>query len=157
MTRDMVARLVAEAFADVAAPSPLDIAHCEQCELWVTRFLAGLPDDWREIDADDLAHESSALASVTPAAWQFLLPAYMVWHLDHCRDSPSNTVDHLISQLTRGDATDPWILEGYESLSGKQARAVSTFLGFVASQQHDLLLAENAQRALDSYWRARAA
>ena len=157
MTRDQVARLVSDAFADVPAPAETEIAHCEQCELWVERFLVGLPSDWRQIAAADIAHESSALTAVTPSALRFLLPAYLVWHLDHYEHSPSNTVDHLIYQLTRGDCTDPHIADGYDSLSPSQVRAVAAFLEYVAGLQHDPTLAADAHRALASYWRDRAA
>jgi hypothetical protein len=157
VTRDQVARLVSEAFADVPAPSATEIAHCEQCELWVERFLVRLPSDWRQIAAADLAYESSALTAVTPSAWRFFLPAYIVWHLDHFEHSSSNTVDHLIYQLTRSDSTDAHIADGYDSLSQGQVRAVAAFLEFVAGQQHDPILAADAQRALVSYWRDRAA
>ena len=156
-TRDQVAQLVSAAFSDEPAPLPNEIAHCEQCELWVERFLAGLPPDWRLIPADDLAYESSALTAVTPQALRFLLPAYMVWHLHHFEGSRSNTVDHLIYQLTRSDSTDPHTAEGYESLSKNQVRAVAAFLEFVASQRHDLKLATDAEHALASHWRDRAA
>lgn len=157
MTSDQVVRVVSEAFADVPAPLPTELAHCEQCEIWVQRFLAGLPVDWRQIADDDLAYESSALTAVTVSAWRFLLPAYIVWHLHHSEDSSSDTVDKLIYQLTRSDSTDSHIADGYESLSPPQVRAVAAFLEFVAGQRRDPILATDAERALASYWRARAA
>ena len=156
MTGDQVARLVSEAFAEVSAPLPTEIAHCRECEIWVTRFLAGLPSDWRQIADDDIASEYAALTAVTAEAFRFLLPAYIVWHLHHYEDSVSNTVDHLIYQLTRGDATDPHIAEGYESLSQPQVQAVAAFLEFVVGQRQDPILAADARLALASYWQVRA-
>jgi hypothetical protein len=157
LTGDQVVGLVQEAFADVPAPSRDEVAHCEQCELFVQRFLVHLPSDWRRIADEDLAYESSALTAATPSAWRFLLPAYIVWHLNHYDRSTSNTVDHLISQLTRSESTDRHIAEGYEGLSLAQVRAVAAFLEFIAGQQHDPILANDAQVALASYWRERAA
>lgn len=157
LTRDEIIGRVQDAFAEVRAPSQGKIAHCEQCELFAGRFLAGLPSDWRRIAAEDLAYESSALTAVTPSAWRFLLPAYIVWHLNNYERSNSNTVDYLIYQLTRSESTDRHIADGYESLSEVQVRAVAAFLEFIAGQHHDPILAKDAQQALASYWREHAA
>ncbi len=157
LTCDEIVGLVQGAFAEARAPSQGEIAHCEQCELFAGRFLAGLPSGWRRIADEDLAYESSALTAVTPSAWRFLLPAYIVWHLNNYDRSTSNTVDHLIYQLTRSESTDRHIADGYQSLSQTQVRAVAAFLEFIAGQQHDPILANDAQRALASYWREHAA
>jgi hypothetical protein len=79
-----------------------------------------------------------------------------VWHINNYERSTSNTVDHLIYQLTHSASLDQHMAEGYDSLSQAQVRAVAAFLEFIATQQHDPVLANDARAALTSYWRQRA-
>jgi len=154
-SRDEVIAQIQAAFADTARPAMAEFAHCAQCELWLERFLPSCPERWDRISSENIEYEYAALTACTPAAWRFLLPAYITWHLRHHADSSSNTVDHLIYQLTRSDRTDPHILAGYESLSPAQTHAVAAFLSFVAGETDDEFLACDAAEALSSYWQAR--
>lgn len=148
---------IRRAFEGTTRPDPHDFVHCEQCEIFLGRFLTSCPERWEEIPADDISHESSALTAVTPGGWQFLLPAYMIWHLhNYNRCTDSNTVDNLIWNLTWDDNTDDYIAQGFRILSPKQVRAVDAFLAYVAAQTDDLSLAGEAAKARASYW-ARAA
>ena len=54
----------------------------------IRRLLESCPATWEEIGSDYISHESSALTAVTPLGWQFLLPAYMIWHLQNYRQCP---------------------------------------------------------------------
>jgi hypothetical protein len=158
MSRDEVIEAIRAAFTGVAAPPPEEIAHCAQCrDVWLERF-PSLPPTWADIEAADIEYEHEALTAVTPSAWRFLLPAYLTWHVQNFdRHTSSNTVDFLIYQLTRTEKTDLYILECYQILSGEQVRAVAKFLRFIGNQSYDSILAEDAQKALSSYWAARAA
>ena len=152
LSKRSVIRLIERAFRGERRPERDELAHCEQCSLWVERFLEFCPDDWRQIPDADIAYEAEALTAVKPAAWRFLLPAYLVWHLENFDDSSSNTVHHLIYQLTLEESTDAHIRDGYESLSREQRRAVAAFLRFIARQPHDEFLARDASKALSAHW-----
>lgn len=149
---------IRRAFAGIGRPHPDDFVHCEQCEIFLGRFLECCPDNWEEIRADDIADESSALTAVTPRGWQFLLPAYMIWHLqNYNRPTDSNTVDHVVWNLTWSESTDDYIAEGFRTLSPEQVRAVDAFLTFIARQTDDATLAADAETARRSYWATAAA
>ena len=148
---------IRQAFAGTPRPDPPDFV-CEQCELFLGCFLKACPATWEEIRSEDISKESSALTAVTPRGWRFLLPAYMVWHLQHYdRQTSSNTVDYLIYNLTWSENKDDHILGGFRSLSPKQMRVVDAFLAFIAAQTYDDILAEDAAKARASYWKDAAA
>ena len=158
MSKDEVIGLIQRAFASVTRPPMDDLVHCEQCEIFVDGLLEFCPEHWEEIRSDYVATESSALTAVTPSAWQFLLPAYMIWHVqNYNRSRDSNTVDNVIWNFTWTDSTDAHIADGFRRLAPHQVKAVDAFLAFVESQIEDPLLAIEAAKARKSYWAGAAA
>jgi hypothetical protein len=157
MSKEEVIETIRHAFAETTRPNSGDFVHCEQCQLFVGRLLETCPDTWEEIDADYIASESSALTAVTPRGWRFLLPAYMIWHIQNYNQrTDSNTVDYIVWNLTWDENKDDHIDAGFRTLSSPQVRAVDAFLAFIAAQTDDPGLAEDAVKARESYW-ARAA
>jgi hypothetical protein len=157
MPKEEVISRIRRAFAEITRPSLDDFVHCELCEIFLTRFLESCPARWEEIRSDDIAYESSALTAVTPLGWQFLLPAYLIWHLqNYDQPTDSNSVNHIVWNLIWNDDQDEHIAAGFRTLSLEQVRAVDAFLAFVASQDDDPMLAADAATARESYW-ARAA
>jgi hypothetical protein len=154
-SKSRVIQLIRRAFWETPAPGPDEILHCGACELWLESFLPAFPESWEQLRDDDIADEYEALTATKPKAWRFLLPAYLIWHLRNYDGSNSNTVNHLIYQLTRTEKTDSYIVECYEGLSSEQARAVTAFLSFIARQDDDARLAIDAAKALSSYWAKR--
>ena len=157
MSKDEVIAIIQRAFATTERPDLAEMAHCEECEIFLGALLQTCPASWQEISWEYISLESSALTALTPRGWRFLLPAYMVWHLQH-HDQPtdSNTVDTVVWNLVWKEAMDQHIADGFRSLSRQQARAVDAFLAFIAAQNHDRRLAEDAAAARRVYW-ARAA
>jgi hypothetical protein len=154
-SKSKVIQLIRRAFWETLAPGPDEILHCAACELWLESFLPALPEHWQQLRDDDIDLEYAALTAVKPKASRFLLPAYLIWHLRNYDCSSSNTVGHLIWQLTRTEKTDIYILECYEGLSSEQVRAVAAFLSFMVRQDDDARLAGDAAQALSSYWAKR--
>ena len=107
MSNKEVIEEIRRAFAGTKRPDPRDFVHCEQCEIFLGRYLECCPETWEEIRSEDISYESSALTAVTPRGWQFLLPAYMVWHLQHYdQKTNSSTVDYLVYNLTWSEDKD---------------------------------------------------
>lgn len=153
MARDLVIESIRHAFAGTTRPARENFVQCEQCEIFVGRLLASCPASWEEIRSDYIPHESSALTALTPLGWQFLLPAYMIWHLQNysqCTDS--NTIDNVISNLTWSEDMDEHLVAGYRTLTHAQVRAVDAFLAFIAEQNDDVRLAADAAKARALYW-----
>jgi hypothetical protein len=157
MSKEELIETIRLAFAETKRPNPDEFVHCEQCQLFVGPLLETCPDTWDEIGADYIASESSALTAVTPRGWRFLLPAYMIWHLQNYNQrTDSDTVDNIVWNLTWVENKDDHIAAGFRSLSSLQGRAVDAFLAFIAAQTDDPGLAADAVTARESYW-ARAA
>jgi hypothetical protein len=158
MRKEDVIEVIRSAFVRTTRPSTADFVHCEQCEIFLTRFLESCPAKWDEIPPDDISHESSALTAVTPLGWQFLLPAYMIWDLENYNQrTDSNTVENVVWNLTWDDNKDEHIAAGFLMLSPEQVRAVDAFLAFIAGQNDDPILAADAAKARESYWKRAAA
>jgi hypothetical protein len=157
MSKEEVIEAIRRAFAETKRPNLDDFVHCEQCEIFVGPLLETCPDTWEDIRSDYISCESSALTALTPRGWRFLLPAYMIWHLqNYTQRNGSNTVDNIVWNLIWDENTDDHIAAGFQTLSSQQVRAVDAFLAFIAAQTDDRGLAADAAQARESYW-ARAA
>lgn len=150
-SRDVIA-LIESAFASVRRPAPDQISHCDECDLWVERFLESDVADWRDLSPDDISYEYAALTAVTPAGWRFLVPAYLVWYVKNPHAN-SNTHEHLLWQLTLREDDDDHQRTCFESLDRRQARAVVAFLDFVAENSELEHCIRDARIAYESYWR----
>ena len=153
MSKEDVIVAIRRAFSETGRPDLHDFVHCEQCEIFLGTLLASCPERWQDIRSENIARESSALTAVTPHGWRFLLPAYMLWHLQHYdQKTHSNTVDNLVWNLTWDEDKDEHIVDGFRSLSRQQASAVDAFLRFIEAQTYDARLASDAMKARQLYW-----
>jgi hypothetical protein len=150
-TSQEVIDLIIEAFASVSRPPPERFSHCDQCDLWLERFIESDVHDWSALSGEDISHEYAALTAVTPEGWRFLLPAYMIWYIRH-PDAYSNTSEHLLWQLTRRSEDDLQKRACFEGLNFSQARAVEAFLSFVVVNAEEEHKERDARAALESYW-----
>ena len=150
-TPQEVITLITDAFSSVRRPPPEQFSHCDQCDLWVERFLESDVQNWRDLLSDDIAYEYAALTAVTPQGWQFLVPAYMIWYVRHPK-ARSNTSEHLVWQLTRRSWDDAHKRACFEGLDASQAMAVKAFLSYVAQNGEYENDQKDARVALESFW-----
>ena len=126
-------------------------------ETALTRRLHDLTyEQWSQIPDWAIAQAPSALSFLSPEAYRFHLPAYMVWTLENYDTSNSLSADMTIYSLLVADHYDDvraLKLARFELFDHAQRNAVVTFLRFAASHG-EYLDAQAAQRALDSYWAA---
>lgn len=133
-------------------PEPERFSHCDECNLWLERFLNSPAASWRVLSADDVSYEYAALTAVTPAGWRFLVPAYLLWYVKNPHAN-SNTREHLLWQLTLREDDDDHKRACFESLDLRQAKAVVAFLDFVAENSEVESSIRDARIAAESYWR----
>jgi hypothetical protein len=153
MSKEDVIVAIRRAFAETRRPDLHDFVHCEQCEIFLGSLLDSCPERWQDIRSEDISRESSALTAVTPLGWRFLLPAYMLWHLQqYDQKTDANTVDNLVWNLAWDEDKDEHIVDGFRSLSRQQAAAVDAFLSFIEAESHDARLASDATKARQLYW-----
>ena len=84
-TREQTASLkqkVLAAFADVPRPNKDDIVECDCDECRdVQKSFAEV--DWETVSPSVLEENKDKLSLLSPAAFQYLLPAYLLYSLDH--------------------------------------------------------------------------
>src|SRR5687767_331164 len=125
MPKEAVIDAIWRAFGAVTRPSLDDFVHCEQCEIFVGRLLVSCPANWNEISSYYSSHESSALNALTPLSWQFLLPAYMTWHLQNYNQrKDSSTVGTVVWNLVWDEPIDEHNPAGFRTLYLEQVRTV---------------------------------
>ena len=109
---------------------------------------------WREVSSETLETNHSALCFFSAGAWQFFLPAYLIWTLRSFRESDSFTVDSTIYSLTPERKSDlrQWQLSRFARLNRDQVSVVAAFLEFMRDHTNDLADEEAAAAALDEYW-----
>ena len=99
VTASQVVDKINAAFTEVVRPPDDDFLHCSACEIWLERFLDSSAQKWQDLRSEDIAYEYAAPTAVTPAGFRFLLPAFMIWHVNNPTSS-ANTQEHLLYQLT---------------------------------------------------------
>ncbi|SPP63306.1 DUF6714 family protein [Nitrospira lenta] len=78
---------IALSFAKISHPAPNNIAphQCEECAEARETFIQ---KDWRMLSSDVMEGHFDQLSLLSPEAFQFFLPAFMCFSLDHL-DSPT--------------------------------------------------------------------
>lgn len=132
-------------FHDVMRLPDTAMFNSEMDYLWTESYIGG-NEQWQNLPPEFIALECSALRSVTPLGFQFLIPAYMCWLLEN-KESSSNTSDHTIYALN----SSPLSSNSFEFLSIEQSKVICEFLAWATSQT-EYLDTEAAQEALNSYW-----
>jgi len=94
------------------------------------------------------------LCFLSPEAYPFFLPAYMIYGLEDPPDS--NVLMFTVLDLIAPAPSDPGLKEYFLSqiakLTREQKKAITSFLEYVKEQHEDYLLDE-ADEALQSYWK----
>lgn len=153
MKREAVISLIDAAFAGVVHPGDV-LLHPSCRDDTDIRPFYGVRD-WRSIDSHLIETSDAALCFFSPAAFQYFLPAFMVWTLDNCSTSDSFTVDATIYSLDPTTSDGPqqrFMLSKYALLSDQQRRAIVVFLEQM-SKNPDHCDAEAAESALAKYWK----
>jgi Family of unknown function (DUF6714) len=156
-TAQRVIGLIREAFSGVHCPKVQDLLRDSNVDpLWAEAFLNETETDWLQIDPTKIEKECSALTVLSPSAFRFYLPAYMLWDLNNFQTSKSNTVDHVIYDLdlTGRKPKSRQLMENqFRVLSKHQSKAVLAFLEFMSQKSLDEFVDTSvARRAIDSYW-----
>ena len=136
---------ISEAFSGVKRLPDSELFLDEYDYLWTESFIGGT-EEWKELSSKAILHEYSALRSVTPKGFQFLIPAYMSCVLENA-NSPSNTPDHVVYALNVSTHSPGF----FEIFSVQQSIAICTFLLWATAQKDSLDHIE-AEKSLNSYW-----
>ncbi len=147
---DAALQEVEAAFRDVPYPGDAHLLHPEALDDHDIRTLRGYTS-WRSVPDPVLELENAGLASLSAAAFQFFLPAYMHWTLRHFSNSDAFTVDSTIYSLAPSVGTSAYQIAKFALLTQAQVAAVAAFLRVMAASP-SFVDAEVAEEALRTYW-----
>ncbi|MBI3461525.1 MAG: hypothetical protein HY000_00475, partial [Planctomycetes bacterium] len=138
--------LIHEAFGDMPHPGDASLRP-EACDDHEIQAFYG-NKHWQDMAEKDLAYHNAALCFLSPAGFQFFLPAFLVWVIRNYRGSDAFTVDSTIYALDPGSPPDHFKLSKLRLLSPRQRQAVLAFLEFMAAAGDESCDAEAAEYAL---------
>ena len=154
MTLEQTIKIIIEGFGETQLPGGQNLLHRECCDDSDIRAFYGKL--WNEVDSAVLERENAALCFFSPTAFQYYLPAYLIWTLRNFRTSDSFTVDSTIYSLDPTTKSKGTVCDFAESkftlFTPAQKSAISAFLEFMASEP-DHCDAQAAKSAL-KYWNA---
>jgi len=107
---------------------------------------------WREFTDEELMSCSAALSHFDESSFVYYLPAFLLFAVRHCKVEWSDPAWELaggtVFSVTH---RSPYSLGRYKRFTHTQRAAVVSFLEFIASQEDSN--ADDAQKALDRYWK----
>jgi hypothetical protein len=157
---------IQESFGSMPYPGDEQIVTGENSEdQKILRLLKGL--HWRDVPLETLDHLRSDLTFMSPEAFRFYLPAFMIYSIVDF-DRADVAVDRVIANLTLLFASDIWSKPShaeederwwrnwfFERVSGfdvLQAKVIREFLEYMRDVNGERFLNQEPQTALDRYW-----
>lgn len=158
MNRDSVREMVYDAFADTAAPDAAAIApDCWDLDLERSEIRSAFGEyAWHELPPATLARHRQALFFLTPTAWAYYLPAYMLAAID-AYGEVDTAVTEIASSLT--PSRDPDIEATRKArlaaLTEKQLGVLLTFIEWAAGEHADDIDEDDRDTIVDAIIAAR--
>ena len=146
--RDVIDRVRA-AFERVTRPRTLAATYYDDWELGHYEDFLATEAHWSAMDPKVIEDEFCGLRFLTPEAFAFFLPAYMIWTLENFDEPNAHDASH-----DTIEALDPGAKAGaihcFTALNADQYHAVRAFLVFMAEQP--MSAATRVWKHLDRYW-----
>ncbi|WP_353928957.1 DUF6714 family protein [Okeanomitos corallinicola TIOX110] len=152
VTLEYLKAQIEQAFAGVEFPGDDHLSDTyDQSE--IEDFQGNNWQHWNQIDCYLVNKNYSSLVFLTPEAFRFFLPIYIMCGLEH---PSSNTLEFTVySLILRNNSDDPELsklcLSWFNILNSEQKKAVVLFLKYVRSKS-EYGISDSASEALQSYW-----
>jgi len=105
---------------------------------------------WQDVPRASLGNNADSIAFMTPEAFVYYLPRYLVEAVEHPREPGSAIVEDLVSHLTPM-ASSTFVADRLSLMTGEQKRVVAKVLSHVASNAEPFV-ARRAAEALSTLW-----
>jgi hypothetical protein len=129
--RERVKSLVIDAFSSIPKPSTIAIHDCEECEDLRLTFK---DQDWKQLDPNVLAANAWDLPLLSPEAFRYFLPGWIIAVLDEWGDPwLSHVFIPTLYGLAASGADQEWLRERYV-FSKNQKLAMIEFLKLVLQE-----------------------
>lgn len=109
---------------------------------------------WQDVPAADIECYYYILSFLDADGFHYYLPAYMVWSLRSFETTDSLSVDHTIYSLARHAEPElaEWQMERFSAFTSEQAKAILSFLRYMAQQSRSQVDTDAASAAIADYW-----
>jgi hypothetical protein len=150
-------RQITDAFRNVKRPENSGFIH-KDCS-------AGDDEDvslfykvrnWETMSSSLIEEGYAAKSFFSPEAFQFFIPAFMIWSIHNLRKSSAFVIDSTIYSLNpyKRNGLDDFSISKYAMLSESQKLAIICFLGFIRDNGKGWADTGAASMALDKFWNA---
>ncbi len=141
---------IVDAFKDLTCPSDSELLHPD-CfdDVDILEFYGGVR--WQEMTDTMVVRGYAAPAAFSPRAFQYYLPAYLIWTLKN-PDSPEYAGESLLLALdpaSDGERLHAFKKSKFQMLTPQQVSVVRKFLRLLSDHAY---LGELAEQALANYW-----
>ncbi len=115
---------------------------------------------WRSLRFDTIFYHRDSLPFLSPQAFRFYLPAYLITAIRHYEDGDT-LFEFVVYQLTpprdkRDKREWKWFRQNVEVMNAAQSDAICRFLEYVQRRYPNDFPNGEPQYALDTYWRQSA-
>jgi hypothetical protein len=161
---DEVRALIVAAFANASYPGDDHVVpnpdHCPECQD-VATALRG--KHWRDLPPPLILEQKDALPLLSPEAFRFFLPAYMLAWMDTETAMGGDSVIMNLKPANKAGSKQVWFEAGDGRLTEAQVQAVRSFLEFVDAKEQRYWDREGLERPENkilrralSYWQQRS-
>jgi hypothetical protein len=153
-TIDSLKRIIGDAFGEITHPGDDQLLASDCFDVGeVENFRqSNVPTKWQQLAPSVIDYNYGSLPFLSPSAYRFFLPAYLIRALDTFRDATNNVIEFVIYALTAPD--DPILLKHFLTqqslLNSTQRKAIHQFLKTI--EDHYPPLSNDAATAA-TYWR----
>ncbi len=146
----MLVQVIADAFAGLNPPSDDQLLHPDcMDDVDIAPFYGG--SRWQDVPSEMVVYNYAAPFSFSPEAFQYYLPTYLIWTLNH-PDSAEIAGESILRALNPGDAQDQLYTfrkSKFTLLTRAQIGVVKKFLCQMSGHQE---LGQFADAALSNFW-----
>jgi hypothetical protein len=153
----LLARKIERTFATVPYPGDSDLVydnsgdHLECSE--VAEAFRGR--NWKDLDLDFLRYHAQSIFFLSPAAYRFYLPAYLLVSLRSFAEAdtiPGTIIGSLTAPKGQNPEDMDFFLRTVRMFEPEQREAITAFLEFMANTHQDSFPFDEPRIALERYW-----
>lgn len=143
--KDNLITAIQDAFLDVEHPEQ-DLFECEIGYYEVKCFQRW--KNWYEIPENVIDYRYAALSFLSPEGFLFLLPAFMIFAINHPYSVHVNNLIYIFSEPKDVNIAE-WHMKRVNSLNQKQQKVTIHFFNFLI-QKHNIYFSDNPENTVDS-------
>jgi hypothetical protein len=146
---------IASAFGGVVRPQDEGLLHPSCSDDMDLEWLYPHKGSWQDLLERPIEHETATLAFLSPAGFQWALPAYLTYVLQHYETIQSTLVEDTIHSLSPFGELYVFMESKFSELDATQRKVVREFLAFFKEYAPHIPYKESFAAGL-SYWEVHA-